>query len=128
MDQFKPVPDSVFQVYKDQFSYDKRELNARVESTDEAARDWVKQKISFDSAEADERITTYLFLPKNSRPPYQAVIYFPGSSAEEQKSSQDLEKYVWFEVDLSFLLQDGRAVLFPFIRGPLSGVIRNSEI
>jgi len=117
VDQFKPVPDSVFQVYKDQFSYDKRDLNARVESTDEAARDWIKQKITFDSAEADERITTYLFLPKNSRPPYQTVIYFPGSSAEEQKSSQDLEKYVWFEVDLSFLLQDGRAVLFPIYTG-----------
>jgi eukaryotic-like serine/threonine-protein kinase len=117
VDQFKPVPDSVFQVYKDQFSYDKRDLNARVESTDEAARDWIKQKITFDSAEADERITTYLFLPKNSRPPYQTVIYFPGSSAEEQKSSQDLEKYVWFEVDLSFLLQDGRAVLFPIYAG-----------
>jgi dienelactone hydrolase/tRNA A-37 threonylcarbamoyl transferase component Bud32 len=115
--ELKPVPDSVFQVYKDQFSYDKRDLNARVESTDEKARDWTKQKITFDTANADERMTAYLFLPKNSRPPFQTVIYFPGSSAVEQKSSQDLEKYVWFEVDLSFLLQDGRAVLFPIYAG-----------
>ncbi|OGD20985.1 MAG: hypothetical protein A2W03_07725 [Candidatus Aminicenantes bacterium RBG_16_63_16] len=115
--KIKPVPDSVFEVYKDQFSYDKRELNARLESSDEAARDWTKQKISFDSADADDRMTAYLFLPKNSRPPYQTVIYFPGSSARDQKSSQELEKYVWFEVDLSFLLQDGRAVLFPIYTG-----------
>jgi serine/threonine protein kinase/formylglycine-generating enzyme required for sulfatase activity/dienelactone hydrolase len=113
----RPVPDSVFQVYKDQFSYDKKDLNARVESTDERARDWTKQKITFDSASADERMTAYLFLPKISRPPYQTVIYFPGSSAFEQESSQDLEKYVWFEVDLSFLLQNGRAVLFPIFTG-----------
>jgi hypothetical protein len=59
----------------------------------------------------------YLFLPKNSRPPYQTVIYFPGGSARYQISSQDLEKFVWFEVDLSFLLQNGRAVLFPIYKG-----------
>ncbi|MCJ7488161.1 MAG: protein kinase, partial [Candidatus Aminicenantes bacterium] len=37
--QIKPVPDPVFRVYKDQFSYDRRDLNARVESTSEKARD-----------------------------------------------------------------------------------------
>jgi serine/threonine protein kinase len=115
--QLKPVPDSVFQVYKDQFSYDKKDLNARVEATDEKTGDWVKEKVTFDTAYANERMTAYLFLPKNSRPPYQTVIYFPGSSAQEQKSSQALEKYVWFEVDLSFLLHDGRAVLFPIYTG-----------
>jgi serine/threonine protein kinase/dienelactone hydrolase len=120
--ELKPVPDSVFQVYKDQFSYDKKDLDARVESTDEKARDWVKEKLTFDTAYENERMTAYLFLPKNSRPPYQTVIYFPGSSAEQQKSSQDLEKYVWFEVDLSFLLQDGRAVLFPIYKGTFERV------
>jgi len=115
--QIKPVPDPIFQVYKDQFSYDQRDLNARVESTSEKARDWVKQKITFDTASGDDRMTAYLFLPKNSRPPYQTVIYFPGASAQDQRSSQDLEQYVWFEVDLSFLLQNGRAVLFPIYIG-----------
>lgn len=115
--KLKPVSDSVFQVYKEQFSYDKKPLNARVESTDSKARDWIKEKISFDTANENERMTAFLFLPKNSRPPYQTVIYFPGSSAIWQTSSQELEKYVWFEVDLSFLLQDGRAVLFPIYAG-----------
>jgi len=115
--ELKPASDSVFQVYKDQFSYDKKDLNGRVESTDETAKDWVKEKVTFDTAYENERMTAYLFLPKNSHPPYQTVIYFPGSSAEQQKSSQNLEKYVWFEVDLSFLLQDGRAVLFPIYKG-----------
>ena len=120
--ELKPAADSVFQVYKDQFSYDKKNLNARVESTDKAAKDWIKEKVTFETAYENERMTAYLFLPKNSRPPYQTVIYFPGSSAEQQKSSQDLEKYVWFEVDLSFLLQDGRAVLFPIYKGTFERV------
>jgi hypothetical protein len=115
--KLSPVSDSVFQVYKDQFDYDKKDLNARVESTDDKARDWIKEKITFDLAHENERMTAYLFLPKNSRPPYQTVIYFPGRSARLQKSSQDLEKFVWFEVDLSFLLQNGRAVLFPIYKG-----------
>ena len=118
----KPVPDSVFQVYRDQFSYDKKELNARVESKDEKAKDWVKEKVTFDAIDDNERMMAYLFLPRNSRPPYQTVIYFPGASAQQQKSSQDLEKYVWFEVDLSFLLQDGRAVLFPIYMGTFERV------
>lgn len=120
--QLQPVPNSVFQVYKDQFSYDKIDLNARVEWRDEKAKDWVKEKITFDTAYENERMTAYLFLPKNSRPPYQTVIYFPGSSAQQQKSSQDLEKYVWFEVDLSFLLQNGRAALFPIYKGTFERV------
>jgi dienelactone hydrolase/predicted Ser/Thr protein kinase len=115
--ELKPVPDSVFQVYKDQFSYDKKDLNARIESIDDTARDWVKQKITYETAHEDERMPAYLFLPKNARPPYQAVIYFPGSSAQTQESSRELENYFWFGVDLSFLLQDGRAVLFPIFLG-----------
>ncbi len=111
--KLKPVPDSVFEVFREQFSYDKKDLNARIEQTDAAAKDWVKEKASFDMADENERMLAYVFLPKNSRPPYQTVIYWPGDSARQQKSSQSLEKYVWFEVDLSFLLQDGRAVLFP---------------
>ncbi len=115
--QVSPVSDSIFQVYKDQFSYDKKDLNARVEAIDETARDWVKEKITFDLAHENDRMIAYLFLPKNSPPPYQTVIYFPGASARYQTSSQELEKFVWFEVDLSFLLQNGRAVLFPIYKG-----------
>jgi len=115
--KLKLVSNAVFQVFKEQFSYDKKPLNAHVESTDSKARDWIKEKISFDAVNENERMTAYLFLPKHSRPPYQTVIYFPGSSAIAQISSQELEKYVWFQVDLSFLLQDGRAVLFPIYTG-----------
>ena len=76
--QEKPVSDSVFQVYKEQFSYDKTPLNAQVESKKENPEGWIQEKITFDAAYGGERIIAYLFLPKNIAPPYQTVIYFPG--------------------------------------------------
>ena len=111
--QKKPVPDDIFNVYKDLFSYDPKELNTRVELRDENAVDWIKEKISFDAAYGDERMMTYLFLPKNASPPYQAVIYFPGASALNQSSSEQLERRPDFQYYLSYVIRNRRAVVYP---------------
>jgi serine/threonine protein kinase/formylglycine-generating enzyme required for sulfatase activity len=78
----KPVADSIFQVYKEQFSYDKTDLKARVESRQESPGGWIREKVTFDAAYGGERVMAYLFLPKNTSPPYQTVIYFPGGASE----------------------------------------------
>jgi len=113
----KPVPDSIFQVYKEQFSYDKTDLDARVESRDESAEDWIKEKITFDAAYGGERIIAHLFLPKNKAPSHQTVIYFPGSASVWTKSSEGLENYYEFPIFLSFIVKNGRAVLYPVYKG-----------
>jgi dienelactone hydrolase len=113
----KPVPDSVFQVYKEQFSYDKTSLNSRVESRNESSKDWIQEKITFNAAYGDERIIAYLFLPKNIEPPYQTVIYFPGSGSVWQSSSKDIENFFEFQVFLSFIVKNGRAALYPVYKG-----------
>ncbi len=115
--KIKPVPDSIFQVYKEQFSYDKTDLKARVESRQENPAGWIKEKISFDAAYGGERVMAYLFLPKNASPPYQAVIYFPGSASWWTQSSRDIESYYEFTVFLSFIVKNGRAVLYPVYKG-----------
>jgi dienelactone hydrolase/predicted Ser/Thr protein kinase len=112
----KPVPDSIFQVYKEQFSYDKTDLKARVESRRETP-EWTQEKVTFDAAYGGERIIAWLFVPKNARPPYQTVIYFPGSAPLDQRSSQDIESYYEFQGFLSFIVKNGRAVLFPVYKG-----------
>ena len=112
----KPVPDSIFQVYKEQFSYDKTDLKARVESRQETS-EWIQERITFDAAYGGERVIAYLFSPKNTAPPYQTVIYFPGDASIFQKSSQDLESYYEFTVFLSFIVKNGRAVLYPVYKG-----------
>jgi len=110
----KPVADSVFEVYKGLFSYDRSDLNARVEWRDETPREWTQEKISFDAAYENERIFAYLFLPKNSSPPFQTVIYFPHAGSRRKRSSEDLDKYEEFQ---SFIVKNGRALLYPIYKG-----------
>jgi eukaryotic-like serine/threonine-protein kinase len=112
-----PVPDPVFQVYKEQFSYDKTDLRARVESQQESPGGWIREKITFDAAYGGERVMAYLFLPGNASPPYQTVIYFPGSASLTTKSSEDLENYYEFPMFLSFIVKNGRAALYPVYKG-----------
>jgi dienelactone hydrolase len=59
----------------------------------------------------------YLFLPKNSAPPYQTVIYFPGSPAVFRPSSENLENQPEFKNLVSFIIKNGRAVLYPIYKG-----------
>ncbi|MEN8154617.1 MAG: protein kinase [Acidobacteriota bacterium] len=113
----KPVSDAIFQVYKEQFSYDKAPLNTKIESRDESAEEWIHERVTYDAAYNNERIVANLFLPKNATPPYQTVIYFPGSASIFQSSSKDIANYYEFPVFLSFLVKNGRAVLYPVYKG-----------
>jgi tRNA A-37 threonylcarbamoyl transferase component Bud32/dienelactone hydrolase len=112
-----PVPDSIFQVYKEQFSYDRTELDARVESREESPKGWIHETVSFDAAYGGERVLVYLFLPQNTPPPYQTVIYFPGSASTWVSSSQNIENFYEFTMFLSFIVKNGRAVLYPVYKG-----------
>ncbi len=113
----KPVPDAIFREYKERFSYDKTDVNAKVESKEESPGGWIREKIIFDAAYGSERVMAYLFLPKNTAPPYQTVIYFPGSASVTTRSSKDLESYYEFPMFLSFIVKNGRAVLYPVYKG-----------
>jgi dienelactone hydrolase/predicted Ser/Thr protein kinase len=115
--KWKPVSDEVFEVYKQQFAYDKTPLNDKVESREKSPGGWTREKVSFDAAYGGERVFAYLFLPANVRPPYQTVIYFPGSATTRTTSSQDLETYYEFPMFVSFIVNNGRAVLFPVYKG-----------
>jgi hypothetical protein len=112
-----PVSDSVFQVYKQQFAYDKTSLEAKVESRKESSGDWIQERVTIDAAYGRERLPVHLFLPKRSSPPYQTVVYFPGASSASQPSSKDLERYREFETLLSFIVKSGRAVVYPIYKG-----------
>jgi formylglycine-generating enzyme required for sulfatase activity/dienelactone hydrolase len=115
--QVAPVPDAVFQIYREQFSYDKTELDARVESKEESPEGWIHERVSFNAAYGGERVLAHLFLPGLTTPPYQTVIYFPGSASTRESSSQNIESYYEFPLFLSFLAKNGRAVLYPVYKG-----------
>lgn len=122
----EPVPDSIFNIYKAQFSYDKTDLNAQIESRDESAEEWIQEKISFDAAYGNERTAAYLFLPRNTPPPFQTIVYFPGQGSLESVSSQNLEKYREYKNFLSFLVTNGRAVLYPVYKGTFERKLKTS--
>src|SRR4029079_4466782 len=71
----RPVPDERFRAYEGLYSYDRTNLNARIDSVEDTEQ-YRKEKISFDAAYGNERMAAYLFLPKNAAPPYQTVVYF----------------------------------------------------
>ncbi|MFQ5640805.1 MAG: protein kinase [bacterium] len=105
-----PVSDEAFTLFLHQYAYDKRELNAIVESVVEE-EDWIKEKVTFDAAYGNERMMAYLFLPKKGNPPYQTVIYFPGSGAIHTRSSESLGPG-----SRDFLLKSGRALMYPIYK------------
>ncbi|MDX2415208.1 MAG: SUMF1/EgtB/PvdO family nonheme iron enzyme [Bacteroidales bacterium] len=112
-----PVPESTYKIYKNQFLYDEKDLNAVVEIKDESYDDWVMEKINFDAAYDNQRMIAYVFLPKNSSPPYQTLIFFPGSYA--QTSYEDLLSGTQGNPGVSFdyILKSGRAVVYPIYIG-----------
>jgi serine/threonine protein kinase/formylglycine-generating enzyme required for sulfatase activity/dienelactone hydrolase len=110
----KPVSDEIFNIYKQLYSYDKTELNPVIELKEEK-QSWIKERISFNTAYSNERMFAYLFLPKNIPPPYQTIVYFPGSGSIYQRSSQVIRGADFLNVD--FIIKSGRAAIFPIYKG-----------
>ncbi len=109
----RPVPDALFASYRRQFDYDQRPLEPVVEAVDSSAEHWIREKIVVDAAYGDERLPLYLFLPRGGTPPYQAVVYFPGSNALQDRSAESALQTGAFD----FVLKSGRAVIYPVYQG-----------
>jgi dipeptidyl aminopeptidase/acylaminoacyl peptidase len=112
----QPVDEQTYRLYLGQYAYDKTPLNARVEERSEE-EDWIVERISFDAAYSDERVTAFLFLPKagTATPPYQTTVIFPGSGVIHQRGNEEGAR----RRIPKFVLKSGRAVLFPIYNGTL---------
>ena len=106
-----PVPDDVFEAYRDRFAYDAIELDAEVESVPTTSDDWVGQRVSFRAAYETDRVIAHVYLPTNVPPPYQGVIFFPGSQSTAQTSTPPPGQFN------DFILRSGRALILPAYRG-----------
>jgi formylglycine-generating enzyme required for sulfatase activity/dienelactone hydrolase len=109
----EPCSNEEYDVILRQFEYDRTPLNAVVEILDDSSPFWCKEKITFDAAYGGERVIAYLFVPKAVEPPYQVVIYWPGSSALERRPFEDLPERDFTEL----VITSGRALLFPVYKG-----------
>jgi len=108
----RPVSDETFRFYRRLFAYDHLPLHAVVERRDSSSA-WIREKVSFDAAYGGDRVTVYVFLPPRGHPPYQTVLFFPGSSTLRVRSSDSLIHVPVFD----FLVEGGRAVAYPVLKG-----------
>jgi predicted esterase len=93
------------------YAYDRTELKAETRALPKSSPHWSAERASFDAAYSGTRVVAYLYKPTVAAPPYQTVVYVPGSAAEVLPSH---------EVDLlylDFVIRSGRAVLFPIYEG-----------
>jgi dienelactone hydrolase len=121
----KPISDDVFQAYETMYAYDQRPLNPQMERAADETPDWTKQRITIDAGYENERLPAYLFLPKNVRPPFEAVVFFPSARVNNLPDSHDLGDMQFID----YVIQSGRALIYPIYagtyernhRGPLPG-------
>jgi predicted esterase len=108
----RPASDEAFKIYQSLYAYDRTPLNATVEPLSDDSPYWRREKITIDAAYGKERIPVYLFLPRNAVRPFQTVVFSPSAQAFTTRSSTYLETR-----QVQFLIQSGRAVLYPVYRG-----------
>jgi eukaryotic-like serine/threonine-protein kinase len=122
--------DATFALYRRLFDYDPIPLDARNESSDDSHASWRREMVSYTAAYGGERIVASLFIPKNARPPYQTVVFFPGADATLLRSSRNLRIR-----EAEFFIRSGRVLVYPVYKGtyereipPDRGPIANRDL
>jgi dipeptidyl aminopeptidase/acylaminoacyl peptidase len=106
------VSDEAFEIIRGMFTYDPSPLEATIESVRDDHEHWREEIVSIRAAYGGERIPIHLFLPRSSRPPYQAVVYVPGSHVRQTPSSETVPLMF-----AEFIPRAGRALVFPVYKG-----------
>jgi eukaryotic-like serine/threonine-protein kinase len=107
--RLKPASDREFAVFRRFYAYDPTTLNAKVERAKDQEH-WRRERVSFAAAYGDERVLANILIPNNVKPPYQAVIWFPGSYALQLKST---EGELPFSLYFDFVARSGRVLVYP---------------
>jgi dienelactone hydrolase len=102
-----PVSDEVFAAYRRFFDYDPTPLEAAVEVVD-TTDDFIRERIAYNTAYG-ERMLGYLVRPRHGTPPFQTVIYFPGSGSIFRRNSEGM----FPNARTDFIVKSGRAVMHP---------------
>jgi len=105
-----PVSDAEFAGFRAQFDYDPQPLDARIERSD-TTDEWVAQYVTFRAAYHAERMAAWVFLPRHATPPWQTVVFFPGSGALNSRSSARRR-----DMTASFVVPSGRVFVLPIYK------------
>jgi hypothetical protein len=109
----KPVDDAAFRVYAALHHYDRMDLAARTESMDDSKPYFRRETVTFRAAYGNDRVVAHLYMPKNTTPPYQTVLFVPSGNVFFFRSIDTLPD------PFEFLVRAGRAVLVVAVQGTL---------
>ena len=108
---YTPPGEAYFNSLLSHYRYDKSPLDARIIETTETA-EWRREKITYLGAN-DERALAYLYLPKSSRKPFQAIQFVP--AGDVYGGYITLAESV--EMQLAPFIKSGRAVWAVVFKG-----------
>ena len=106
----EPASDAEFMIYRRLYTYDSLPLNAEVVAAD-SFEHWIRERVAFDLPYG-ERGGALLYIPKNTKPPFETVMYWGGADILSYQSADD--RYLGH---VSFLVRSGRAVAEPIFKG-----------
>ena len=108
----KPVDDKTFEIFRRQFAYDNTPLHdsARIFASNEFC---TVEKVTFEAGYNNERMQAYIFLPKATKPPYQPILFFPGSN-DIYSRKFDIQSTL---ARIDFFIKNGRAIVIPVFKG-----------
>jgi len=106
-----PVDDKTFNIFLRQYEYDNTPLDAQLVAAIDTGF-WKIEKYSLNASYNNERLILYLYFPLDKQPPYQPVVFFPGSNVilfDMQASN--------YPMRVDFLVKSGRVLVFPVLKG-----------
>jgi dienelactone hydrolase len=111
------ISDEVFATFVDRFAYRPGPLNATEPVTMETTEDWVKQRVTIDAGYSGERFDVVLFVPRQFRPPYQALVYFGGIQDVLLPQTVESMQPGFNAMQIDYLVKSGRALVLPVYQG-----------
>jgi len=112
----KPVGDELYAAYRALYAYDRRPLDARVDSREDTEQ-WRAEHVSIAAAYGSERVPVHILLPKNAVPPFQPIVWFPGGYAFGLFRLGDDIADAPGASQFRFIPLSGRALVFPIYQG-----------
>ena len=106
----KPADNKTFEIYKSQYNYDKFELNPKIIESKINNSGYRVERIEFNSFNND-KMQVLLYLPKNSNGPNKLILWYPGSSTINQRSSEGVMNNL--SNNRGFLIESGYALALP---------------
>jgi len=109
---YTPVDETTFRSLLAHYRYDQRPANPRVTDTDDTPA-WTQERVWIDGLEVDS-VLLYFYAPKSAAPPYQTIVYVPGSGVFCCEFLPDNVEWA-----IGPAIQAGRAVLAVVLKGML---------